>query len=53
MIMQMYPLLLSLALRGPSHALLAPVVVSTTHGLPGSAPLCVMCALRFLALTNL
>ena len=38
MIMQMYPLLLSLALRGPSHALLAPVVVSTTHGLPGSAP---------------
>ena len=29
MIMQMYPLLLSLALRGPSHALLAPVVVST------------------------
>ena len=39
MIMQMYPLLLSLALRGPSHALLAPVVVSTTHGLPGSAPM--------------
>ena len=38
MIMQMYPLLLSLALCGLSHALLAPVVVSTTHGLPGSAP---------------
>ena len=36
--MQMCLLLLSLALRGLSHALLAPVVVYSTHGLPGSAP---------------
>ena len=36
--MQMCLLLLSLALRGLSHALLAPVVVYPTHGLSRSAP---------------